>query len=429
MNRRKFLRNTTAGFGSIAAAGIPSRAEGTIAPSPQQAVSAPERAGVTFTTDFEGGSLGKVIRVTDTYTRCILLGEVDQSGRNRQVSWYYFRIDGAPDSELTIDFTDLAGEYNFRPGNHAVIPDTPPVYSYDGRHWTHVAKQNWHAVADSMRLQIKPAKPRLWVAHIAPYTTRHLAQLLEEIKGTPGLEYQVIGKSVQGRDIPMLTITDPGTGQEQKKVVWLMFRQHSWEAGSSWAGEGAIRFLLSRDSIAARIRKEIIFKILPMQDPDGVFRGGVRFNAYGYDLNRNWDANDPVKLPEITAARNAILNRAEHGGRIDFFLSLHNDEINEYLIGPPSPRFRSLGQRVFENLARTTAFDPSRVYEEEPERPTPPEPGRMEVNQALYYQHSLPAFLMEQRIAQVGKLGRCPTIHDRMEFGQGLVKSIWASLV
>lgn len=428
MHRRNFLRSTAAGLGGIVAAGIPSRAEGARSASPEEEIPASERSGMTLTTDFEGGSLGKVIKVTDTDTRCILLGEVDQLGRNRQVSWYYFRIDGAPASELTIDFTDLAGEYNFRPGNHAVTPDTPPVYSYDGRQWTHVAKENWRAVADSMRLQIRPAKPRLWIAHIAPYTTRHLAHLLGEIKGAHALEYQVIGKSVQGRDIPLLTITDPGTAQKQKKVVWLMFRQHAWEAGSSWAGEGAIRFLLSPDPIAVRIRRETIFKILPMQDPDGVFRGGVRFNAYGYDLNRNWDITDPVKMPEITAARNAILNWAEHGGRIDFFLSLHNDETNEYLIGPPSPRFRPLGQKVFEELTRTTTFDPSHAYEEDPGKVTPLQPGRMDVAQALYYQHSLPAFLMEQRIAHVGKLGRCPTIDDRMEFGKGLVKSIWAAL-
>jgi zinc carboxypeptidase/carboxypeptidase M14-like protein len=374
MHRRNFLRNTATGLGGMAAAAIPSRAKEARPASPD-AHSAAGQSGMALTTDFEGGSLGKVVKVTDTYTRCILLGEVDQLGRNRQVSWYYFRIDGAPDSELTIDFTDLAGEYNFRPGNHAVTPDTPPVYSYDGRHWEHVAKENWYAFEGSMRLRIKPAKSRLWIAHVAPYTTRHLAQLLGEIKGAPGLESQVIGKSVQGRDILLLTITDPGTAQKQKKVVWLMFRQHAWEAGSSWAAEGAIRFLLSSDPIASRIRRETIFKILPMQDPDGVSRGGVRFNAYGYDLNRNWDINDPVKMPEITAARDAILNWAAHGGRIDFFLSLHNDETNEYLIGPPSPRFRNLGQKLFEELTRTTTFDPSHPYEEDPGKVTPLQPG------------------------------------------------------
>ena len=35
-----------------------------------------------------------------------------------------------------------------------------------------------------------------------------------------------------------------------------MFRQHAWEAGSSWTGDGLIRFLTSADPLAARIREK-----------------------------------------------------------------------------------------------------------------------------------------------------------------------------
>jgi murein tripeptide amidase MpaA len=423
MHRRRFLLNTVSGLGSVVAGGMYPRADGS------ELKEAPATGGhLKFATDFEGGSLGKIVRVTDTYTRCILDGEVDQDGRNRQVSWFYFRIDGAPDSELTIDFTDLEGEYNYRPGNWSITPDTLPVYSYDGLHWTHAAKNSWTAVASSTRLRMKPAQSRLWIAHVAPYTTLDLGRLLDSIKAQHEVECRVIGKSVQGRDIPMLTITSSNRSREQKKVAWLMFRQHSWEAGSSWVGEGAIRFLLSSDPAATRIRDDMIFKILPMQDPDGVLRGGVRFNAYGYDLNRNWDTVDPVRMPEIAAARNAILKWVDQGGRIDFFLSLHNTETDEYLSGPPTYKFRPLGQKVFEELTRTTSFDPTHHYEEVYDRAAPPQPGRMDVAEGLYYKRSIPAFLMEQRISYVGKLGRCATVNDRLEFGKGLVKAIWSSL-
>ena len=82
-----------------------------------------------------------------------------------------------------------------------------------------------------------------------------------------------------------------------------MFRQHSWESGSSWVGEGAVRALLSAE--LSDLRNEIQWKIIPMCDPDGVARGGVRFNYKGYDLNRNWDVVDP-EMPEITAQRKAV---------------------------------------------------------------------------------------------------------------------------
>ena len=52
-----------------------------------------------------------------------------------------------------------------------------------------------------------------------------------------------------------------------------MFRQHAWEAGSSWVADGAIRFLLSDAADAARLRDRAIFQIFPMADPDGVADG------------------------------------------------------------------------------------------------------------------------------------------------------------
>jgi hypothetical protein len=46
-----------------------------------------------------------------------------------------------------------------------------------------------------------------------------------------------------------------------------------------------------------------------MCDPDGVARGGVRFNAFGYDLNRNWDASDEKRTPVIAARRRSAAAR------------------------------------------------------------------------------------------------------------------------
>src|SRR5438046_3064388 len=83
------------------------------------------------------------------------------------------------------------------------------------------------------------------------------------------------------REMPLLTITNPKVAEEKKSVIWLMFRQHAWETGSSWAAQGAIRFLLSNDEHAVTIRDQVIFKIFPIADPDGVAHGGVRFNRNG----------------------------------------------------------------------------------------------------------------------------------------------------
>ncbi len=84
-------------------------------------------AAVTIHTNFEGGSLGRVEQVSETYFRCAVKGQADQEGRNRQANWYYFRLDGAGGRPVTMDLTELTGEYNYRPAN-AVTRDTYPVY-------------------------------------------------------------------------------------------------------------------------------------------------------------------------------------------------------------------------------------------------------------------------------------------------------------
>jgi hypothetical protein len=198
-----------------------------------------------------------------------------------------------------------------------------------------------------------------------------------------------------------------------------MFRQHSWESGTSWVAEGAVRELLKN----ADLRKTIVWKILPMCDPDGVARGGVRFNVNGYDLNRNWDAIDPKLMPEIAAQHAAVAKWIKSGHAIDLFLTLHNTETAEYLEGPPSGA-REPGERFFGALKEHTIFDPSRPLFFAPVTTTEGMKGRMTVIQGLSRDFSIPAFLMEQRVAYGEKLGRFPTVDDRLQFGRELVRAI-----
>src|SRR5436190_59524 len=62
---------------------------------------------VTFNTNFEGGSLGRVEAAGEGVYRCHVEGQCDERGRNRQASWYYFRMDHVKGKQLTITLTDL----------------------------------------------------------------------------------------------------------------------------------------------------------------------------------------------------------------------------------------------------------------------------------------------------------------------------------
>jgi hypothetical protein len=52
----------------------------------------------------------------------------------------------------------------------------------------------------------------------------------------------------------------------------------------------------------------------------------------------------------------------------------------------------------------------------------------MTVNQALYQERRIPAFLMELMVDPSPRLGRPPTVEDRLEFGAALVRVLKAAV-
>jgi len=386
----------------------------------------PARIGVL--TDFEGGSLGKVEQVSRAHLRCAVKGQSDQDHRNRQANWYYFELTNLPREPITIDLVDLAGEYNYKSPAYSVTAGVRLVYSYDDVQWMHFtdSQVSWDAREPHLTLQFTPERDHVWIAHVTPYINKDLGNLLESFRNSPYLEKQSLGRTVEGREMPLLTITNRKIPAQDKKVIWLMFRQHAWETGSSWAGDGAVRFLLSNDERAARLRDHMIYRIFPLADPDGVAHGAVRFNLYGYDLNRNWDTPDPQKMPEIWAQRKAVLDWVDSGHRLDLFLSLHNDETDEYLEAPAD--FKTLGERAFHELVARSSFNPTAPLRDPGATTTPGKLGRMTVDQGLFHDRKLPAMLMEQMIEYDSKLGHVPTATDRSQFGAELVRALAAAV-
>lgn len=388
----------------------------------------PYQDAIAIDWNFEGGSLTKVERTGAEHFRCHVHGQVDQDGRNRQASWYYFGVHGAKGRTLTFTMVDLAGEYNYHPNKGAITGDTLPFYSSDGTQWIPVDTAGYDSSVPELTYKIDMPSDHVWIAHAPPYTLANFESLSRDLAHNPDVTIETIGRSVEGRDIPLVTITDHATASKNKKVIWLMFRQHAWESGSSWTGEGLMRFASSADPVARQIRSNTIVKVLPLCDPDGVFHGTVRFNRFGFDLNRNWDVVDPIKMPEITAERKAISDWVKAGKPVDFFLTLHNDEYNEYLNGPPNDQWSALLKKACDNWSSGKTFAPTQQPMLDAITTTEGKPGRMNVVQGLSHDLNLPAFEVEMRITRHPKLGRRPNIPDRLLAGRELLRAIRKSL-
>ncbi len=375
---------------------------------------------IRFNTNFEGGSLGRIERVDETSFRCHVKGQQDESGRNRQASWYYFRIDGARDREISLTLTDFLGEYNGRPGACPMGPGILPVASDDGEHWTPIAETRWDDRAREATLRIRPGRDSVWIAHQPPYTPRRLARLLEQVDRCADARIEVIGKSAMGRDLHLVTVTAADVDDRDKVAVWLQARQHAWESGTSFVMEGALRFITSDDPKARDLRRRAVFLFTPMVDPDGCATGQVRFNANGFDVNRHWDEVDLrskkflAQMPEIWYTKKAIVSRIDSGRPIHLMLNLHNTETNEYLstrAGDAAPR--AIVNALSDRLVRETSFRPHRP-------PTFAEVKDSSAN-VLHQEKGLLILLMEQRIANDPKTGRPTTVDERLRFGEQLI--------
>jgi hypothetical protein len=381
---------------------------------------AQDRPAVTFNTNFEGASLGRVEAVGPGHYRCAVAGQQDQRGRNRQATWYYFRIDGARGRDLTLTLHDFVGEYNDKPGTVPMTADIIPVFSDDGETWRHFPAMDWDAEKKEATLRIRPAADSLWVAHIPPYTPGHLDKLIADVNRSAHAVVEVVGKSAGGRELHEITVTNADGPDAAKKTVWLVARQHAWEAGTSHVIDAAVRFAASDDEAARRLRDRVVMKFTPMVDPDGCAAGRVRFNANGYDVNRHWartglPPKDALRLmPEIWYVKKSILAYAARRP-IDLLVNLHNTETGEYLATQVDDPAALARIRLFAEALRTgSSYDP-------PSPDVRVATGPADTTNALWGEGRVPAVLLEQRIATGKKLGRRPTVEDRRAFGKGLI--------
>lgn len=101
---------------------------------------------------------------------------------------------------------------------------------------------------------------------------------------------------------------------------------------ASWWMEGFLRRLTdAADPIARALRERARLHIVPHMNPDGGFRGHLRTNALGVNLNRVWDAPTMSESPEVKLVRDAM----DQSG-VDLGLDVHGDEELPYnfIAGP-----------------------------------------------------------------------------------------------
>ncbi len=166
----------------------------------------------------------------------------------------------------------------------------------------------------------------VYFAYCYPYSFTQLDSYLSSLNHYKDiLRFDEIGKSIEGNSLHMLIITNFDDSFDElanKKAIIFTSRVHPGESNGSYVIKGAIEFLLSNDPAAKNLRKNFIFKIVPMLNPDGVIHGNFRMNILGKDLNRMWEEPKEEICPTIYNTIKMIQKTLESRD-IYFFCDFH----------------------------------------------------------------------------------------------------------
>jgi len=276
----------------------------------------------------------------------------DVGGEHAQ--WFYFRVTGARDRPCRFRIVNAASA-----SYPKAWKGTLAVSSSDGESWVRVPTVY---VDGELLIRHTPSSDAVFYAYFAPYSLQRHHALISEAAHR-GARVDTLGQTLDGRPLDRLQL---GRGPLQ---LWIIARQHPGETMAEWWMEGFIGRLLQPDDTATALLDQATLHVVPNMNPDGSFRGHLRTNAAGANLNREWHAPTADRSPEVRD----VLAAMDASG-VDFCLDVHGDEELPYVFlsgceGIPSftPRLRALVDAFDEEVLRfVPAFQTEHGYGVDP---------------------------------------------------------------
>lgn len=296
--------------------------------------------GITLSNNFDGARLNDVKMKGDTLQ---LLIEAENTPINNS-AYYAFKIWSNTSQKVLIELTYTTG-YNHRYlpkikiKNKAWVSVNPSLIKIDvpAKHYRSATKAIFplDLTTDTLTVAAQPIvnshDTKVWYANLAKGKEKWI-----RIKS--------VGKSVQGRDLPVLDIYDGNTPKGRDIVVFLT-RQHPPEVTGYLAFKTFMETIIQGHDPSldeSSFLKTYRILAFPILNPDGVDLGYWRHNTHGVDLNRDWGSFNQPEVKQVAdfinkekeaASARVVLGLDFHSTRSDIFY------INKNVEGMIMPNF------------------------------------------------------------------------------------------
>lgn len=248
--------------------------------------------------------------------------------------WIYFRAKNVVGRQLDFEIGDNFASGSSRISNHKF------VYSYDQQSWHFFDNGGLSGGKYRFSNNAPFSQNTVYIAYGLPYPLQMAVDLVDQAKqsqwasptssadanfviGQTAGGTDDLGRAIGPHDLYGFKITDSSASGPKQKVV-LVAGVHSNETPGNHTLHGLVEWLLGSSNKAADLRRDSIFYVYPMVNPDGRFAGYNRstVQAEGEDPNRQWSSSNWGNNQEIRVVGQAIV--ADTGGDVDYFMDFHS---------------------------------------------------------------------------------------------------------
>ncbi len=277
---------------------------------------------VMVTSEFPGGRMNQCIELGEDEFAITIKPEIDAVNNS---AWYAFQVKSSRPRIISL-------RLRYEGGSHRYLPKT----SRDGQSWQTAEQMvvNQHPFGNETVLRVPVDNQLLWIAGQEMLSTEEVTSWTDELSQKPFITKTVIGKSVEGRPLHRLEISEAFAPD----TVFIVARQHPPEVSGAIGMMHFVNCIASDEELSRQFRKRYAAIVVPTMNPDGVAHGHWRSNAAGVDLNRDWSH---FTQPETKAVRDQVLAcRGSIDKKLCLFLDFHSTFEDVFYIPPRnSPLF------------------------------------------------------------------------------------------